>query len=112
VNISFPTGKPGSFLTVSGSQFPPNSTATITVNGRVLGTVPTDASGGIVFVLDTTGADLGHYSVTVSVNPSASSSFTLLADAPLRTAQGGATVLSVPAGIALTKSLYLPVARR
>jgi hypothetical protein len=112
LSINFPTGKPGSFFQVTGSQFPANSTATVSVNGQVLGTVPTNASGGFVFSLDTASADVGNYSVTVSVNPSASSSFTLRADAPLRPADGSATTLSVPAGIALSHSLYLPVARR
>jgi hypothetical protein len=112
LRINFPTGKPGSFFKVTGSQFPANSTATISVNGHVLGTVPTDATGGFVFSLDTASADVGNYSVTVSVNPSASSSFTLRADAPLRAAEGNATTLSVPAGIALSNSLYLPVATR
>jgi hypothetical protein len=112
VSVNFSTGQPGSFFTVTVGQFPGNSTATVSVNGHVLGTLPIDASGNGVFALNTTGADLGIYVVTVTVNPSASARFTLRADAPLRPAEGSALTLPVPAGIALNRSVYLPDAVR
>jgi hypothetical protein len=112
--INHQTGQPGSFFILTGSDFPSDDTATITVNGQTLGTVPTDGAGGLVFVLDTTGADPGLYSVTASVNPSASTSFQLDPDAPLRPGEGtaGLPLLNVPSGIAFTRLIYLPVILR
>jgi len=44
--INYCSGAPGSFFTIDGSDFPPDSTATIAVNGNMLGTIHTDSSGG------------------------------------------------------------------
>lgn len=40
--INYKIGKPGSFFTIEGANFPANSTTTIIINGYTLGTVPTD----------------------------------------------------------------------
>ena len=108
-----------------GSNFPPNSTLSITINGHAVGTITVDGVGGFVFQLSTTDAGEGLYSVTVTVNPgvtahlataavnpSATTRFTLDDIAPLRPVEGGGPVIAVPAGIAYTKFIYLPLVRR
>lgn len=85
------TGAPGSRFAFSGSDYPPDSAATVYFDGATLGQVMTDAQGAAAFVLDTTGAEPGSYNVTLEVdgNASATESIELI--------DGGATV-TPPAG--------------
>ena len=101
-------GSPGSFFTLTGSDYPANKVATVNVNGQDLGTVITDEAGRFSLILSTANADEGIYITTVSVNPAATTQFILDAGAPLRPQEGEATEISVPAGIALTEQLFLP----
>lgn len=111
--ISYSNGSPGSSFTLTGTDFPPSSTGTVSINGHAMTeTIPVDVAGGFVFRLNTTGADEGRYFVTVSVNPSATSSFMLDATAPFRRPEGSGPVIAVPAGIAYTRVVYLPVVQR
>jgi len=111
--INYAAGQPGSFFTLTGWNFPPNGAATIMVNGQTLtSTLPVNETGGFIFFINTTGADEGFYSVTASVNPSAGASFQLSLSAPLRVQEGGGLTLNVPAGIAFTNALYLPLIAR
>ena len=125
LTINYNSGSPGSAFTVAGANFPPNSTGTITINGHVVGTITVDGVGGFVFQLNTTDAGEGLYSVTVTVNPSATTHpaatavnpsattrFTLDDTAPLRPVEGGGPVIAVPDGIAYTRFIYLPLIRR
>lgn len=70
--------------------------------------ISVDAVGGVVFRLDTTGADEGRYFVTVSVNPSATASFMLDRSYPQRPLEGSRAVVVVPPGIAYTEFVHLP----
>ena len=111
--INYSNGSPGSYFTLTGTNYPPSSAAAIAINGHAAAeTIPVDMAGGFVFRFNTTGADEGRYFVTVSVNPSATSSFMLEASAPLRPQEGSGPVIAVPAGIAYTQFVYLPVIRR
>lgn len=113
LTINNDVGKPGSFFEVRGKDFPANETATITINGATLGTVPTDDQGEFEFELDTTGADDGVYFVTGTVNPSATAKFTLDSASPNTWPSVGATlVFPVPSGIAFTEFIYLPITLR
>jgi hypothetical protein len=112
---NYDTGRPGSFFTFTGANFPPNSLATITAAGpiarsqeqgsEVLGTVMTDANGGLVFLLNTEGADVGVYliSATVDANATATDTIELIASDPLRPAEGIGPI------IYLGNVIYLPV---
>jgi hypothetical protein len=107
-----PNVAPGSYYTFMGSNFPPYSTANITVNENSLGTVPTDSSGGLTFLLETSQADVGYYNVTAIVNPSASVSFVLDASQPMRPQEGDDPIFNVPEGIAYTHRILLPLIRK
>jgi parallel beta-helix repeat protein len=112
IDINYDSGAPGSFFTLSGNGFPPNGMAVISVNGAVLGTMPTDGSGSFSFLLSTTNADEGTYFVRASVNPSATVQFILSSDKPTRPQEGSGTVFELPAGVAYTESIFLPMVMR
>ena len=113
LQINHESGQPGSFFKITGSGFPANSTASVTVNGAELGTLNTDGMGGFEFELSTTNADDGAYFATVSVNPSATVRFEVDSSAlDMWSSEGSANQFQVPSGIAFTEFIYLPVVLR
>ena len=111
LTINYSSGSQGSWFTLTGANYPPNTTGSITINGDAVGDIAVDGAGGFTFVLDTTGANDGRYYVTVTVNPSATSDFTLDAAEPLRPLEsdpGLPTIKLDP--IAFTEFTYLPLA--
>ena len=82
--VELETGRPGSTFTGTGSNYPANSLATIYLDGSTIGTVMTDDNGAATFYINTAGASLGLYNVTleVDVNASATDNFELIADGP------------------------------
>ena len=112
LSINYTRGRPGSFFTLTGTNYPPACTATVTVNGRTLGTVFVDSLGNLTLILSTANADDGQYFVTVSVNPSATVGLVIDSTAPLRAQSGIALIFDVPWGSAFTESIFLPVAVR
>jgi hypothetical protein len=108
LTINYASGKPGSFFTLEGDNFPPDDTASITINGALLGTVPTDAAGDLLFLLNTTQADTGGYTVTAAVNPVASVGLVLDSSKPTRLQEGQGTIFVVP-GSLVTDTLSLPL---
>jgi hypothetical protein len=91
LTVNATSGAPGSVFAFSGSGYPPNTLATVYVNGKAVGTVMTDGNGGAAFLLNTIGAAPGLYNVTleVDINASATQSIELVA---------GGTVVTPPPG--------------
>ena len=110
--VNYASGKSGSYFTLEGANFPVSSTATILVNGYTLGTLPTDAAGDLVFLLNTDQADNGDYTIAVALNPSASAKIVLDSSKPIRPQEGQGTIFNVPGGMILTHRVYLPVLLR
>ena len=126
--INHMEGKPGSWFTLTGSDYPVNSTATIVVNGHAVGTVPVGDDGTFVIELNTDVADIGAYFVTIIQETSrtlatnrglafesirATAQFTLDDDSPNTWPQEGTgTSFNVPASIAFTEFIYLPLIQR
>lgn len=108
LTMNYTSGAPGSYFNIIGEYFPANSTATLSVNGRTVGTVLVDSTGMFYFTLTTANADEGTYFVTASVNPTATKQFVLDAAEPVRPEDSPAETFDVPSGIAFTESLYLP----
>ncbi|MBI5566377.1 MAG: RCC1 repeat-containing protein [Chloroflexi bacterium] len=107
---NYPNGQPGSFFTITAEGFPENSAATVSINGVVLTTtLPITSTGGFVALFNTTGLSAGYYRLTVSVNPSATTNFTLDQSAPLRLPEGSGTTFVLD-GLGLTplKLVFLP----
>lgn len=84
LTVNYFDGAPGSWFTFTGGDYPASTTVTLAVNGRVLGTVPTDASGDLVFLVSTTDADEGGYIVTATAHSSATARFVLDSDSAVR----------------------------
>jgi hypothetical protein len=99
LDINHTSGMPGSFFTVTGTNFPPDSTLTVLANSFVLGTVQTDSAGGFVFLIDTTGADPGFYVITTDLPNSPLVRFLLSLDEPLYPQEGEGTIFTLPSGI-------------
>jgi hypothetical protein len=112
IEINHTSGQPGSFFTLRGHDFTANSTATITVNGEILGTLSTDATGGFVFLIDSTGGDPGLYLVDASVNITVRTSFVLDPNQALHAQDSQGTIFNLPSGIAFTNQVILPVLLR
>lgn len=106
--MHYTSGAPGSYFSVVGRNFPPNETATITVNGHVMGTTAVNGNGRFLFILSTTNADEGTYFVTASVNPTVTKQFVLNAADPVRPQEDSGDTFDVPAGIAFNQFVYLP----
>jgi hypothetical protein len=109
--VNHASGAPGSFFTVTGTNYPPSSTATIVVNGVALGDVQTDADGNLEFVIDTTGAELGTYTVVASPVPSVFTRFVLEANETEWPQEGTAPVIHLPADLA-QHLVFVPVVYR
>lgn len=126
LQVSYPTGMPGSVLTVRGFNFPANAEVNISVNGRELGTVPSDGEGAFIFVFNTTNATPGLYTATAAAARAtttlaqepieASVAFNLLEDALERQRDEDASdvpALAIPAGLVSSGNMvYLPLVRR
>lgn len=111
VTINYDSGAPGSSINVTGSGFPPGSTAVVLVNGETLGQQPVSASGTVSFTLSTEGAEEGAYHLVVRANPVAGARFTLDSAEPIRPQEGELPVLTVPPDLALHE-VYLPTVLR
>lgn len=84
-------GAPGSVFAFTGTNYPPNSLATIYINGQGRGTVMTNPAGAASFHVNTLGAAIGRYDVTleVGINASATNGFDLDDGEPLVTPPPG-----------------------
>jgi hypothetical protein len=104
LDVNFVNGKPGSYFLFNGSNYPPDSTAEIRANGELLGTVQSDGSGNLSFILSTTNTDPGTYTISadVDINASAAANITLDTNAPLRPMVGDGPIFS------LTPTVFLP----
>lgn len=100
------SGAPGSVFAFTGSDYPPLSNAAIYVNGRQVGSVLTNAGGTATFTIDTTGAALGMYNVTmeVDINASATENFELKSGEPVVTPPPG----FVGPGFSMQNRITLP----
>jgi len=121
-------GQPGSAFVFNGQSFPISTSVRVRVNDVDLAFDPplmTDSRGMITFVLDTAGLEPGSYSVTLRSTAnhvgltqatSASTTITLIEDAPLREADVGSDVpaIEVPNTVQPTddQRVYLPFIRR
>lgn len=91
LDVDEDSGAPGSVFAFTGSDYPPLSNAGIYVDGRQVGSVLTNAGGIATFTIDTIGAALGTYNVTmeVDINASATESFELKSGEPVVTPPPG-----------------------
>lgn len=91
LSVNETSGAPGSTFAFTGSDYPPNSLASIYVNGEAAGSVMTDAGGTVAFMLNTAGVAPGTLNVTleVDINASATQSIELVESGPTVTPPAG-----------------------
>jgi hypothetical protein len=65
VAVNYPIGAPGSYFTLRGKSFSPNTQLTIQINGLNLAQVTTNGSGAWSLILDSNGATAGEYTIRV-----------------------------------------------
>jgi hypothetical protein len=111
LEVDHPSGQPGSYFTITGMNYPVDADLDVHVNGVLLGSVHSDLNGNAVFVISTTGAALGYYTVVLGQVNDVYTRFELIADAPLWPQVGEAPVLPLPADIA-NRLIFLPAIRR
>lgn len=106
LEINHQSGSPGSFFTISGTNYPSAAMVTISANGVVLGDVAADLDGNLIFLIDSAGAQPGYYHIQAG---SGGPFVQILLD-PQDTQwpqEASAAVLSLPADIAL-QVIFLP----
>lgn len=118
--INYPNGRQGSFFALVGAGYPVSKAAQIMANGRVIGNVTTDETGGFSIILSTAETDNATYTISVVINAStavtaatgsATTNLTIDSNAPLRAKEGTGTEVIMPAGLNNT-FIYLPFIRR
>ena len=116
-------GAPGSFFTITGLHFFPNTPLQVTVNGHNLGSVQTGADGSAVFIVQAPLGSTGAYCIRLlqsefsqsaalsQVSTSASFWIQITPNAPLREKVGALAALPIPSGSAY-QQFFLPYLRR
>ena len=112
LTINYATGAPGSTFTIDGSNYPADAAISVSVNGHEIAPsspIQTDNEGSFRFLVNADGASVGVYAVEASTGETALSVvFRLDAAAPVRPQEGEGPTVTVPAGIALDRFIYLP----
>lgn len=108
LDVKFSIGAPGSQFTLTGSEFPPENSVMLSVNGTTLGTAQPDANRQFTVTLSSAEATTGTYVVTADMAIHTSTVLRIAADAPLYTPVGDSTFV-LPAGIAYQNEEYLPL---
>lgn len=110
LEIDHRSGQPGSFFTLTGTNYPVEASLEVHINGVLVGNVQSDASGSLVFLISTAGAETGDYVVVVGNMSQVFTRFELDAQAPLWPQVVEAPVLALPTDIA-SELIFLPVIR-
>lgn len=106
LEINCKVGRQGSLFSVNGFNFPVEQTINILINGTLIGSTMTDNNGELMFLMDSSGADTGFYTLTTSVVDGPHVSFRITDDAPL--CEGAGTpIFVIPSGTAL-QLIHLP----
>lgn len=72
LTVNADAGRPGSVFAFTGSNYPADSLAMVYANGEPLGSVMVDSGGMTTFKINSAGADIGQYNITLEVDINAS----------------------------------------
>lgn len=108
LQVNHTIGAPGSFFTLFGGNFSPNTPVSVFTNGVMLGEVQTNENGELMFLINSSGADLGYYMIEAIGNEAAATLIILRDDAPVWNPENEAIVFNLPAGIA-QQLLFMPM---
>ncbi|MCB9419007.1 MAG: hypothetical protein H6667_04345 [Ardenticatenaceae bacterium] len=107
LDVNATSGASGSVFYFTGSNYPPNSPATVYVDGNPVGVLTTDGSGSAAFFVNTLGAAAGTYNVTLeaNINASATRSIELVSSGSTVSPPPGATGTTV----FINDVIFLPI---
>jgi hypothetical protein len=108
LQINHPSGSPGSYFTITGTGFSPETVVNVVANGVLLGEMETSETGDLLFLINSSGADEGYYQIEVTGNEAAATQLILDVEDPTWPAEDEGPVFNLPAGIA-QQVLFLPV---
>jgi alpha-tubulin suppressor-like RCC1 family protein len=109
LQVNYASGVPGSYFTISGSNFEGNSGVYIRVNNLSINSISTtDSNGSLLFVLDSSLAEPGGYVISIAAGQTRNVLFHLDESAPVRPIEDEGEIYQIPGGIALTWRAYLP----
>ena len=111
LTLNYGSGQPGSTFTLIGSGFPLSSTLPVLVNGVTLtDTIAVNPSGEFIVYLESAGAEVGSYALTLASEPPLSKTIFLQGTGSLHNAEGAGVTVALPSdsGEELT-TLYLPI---
>ncbi len=108
LQVNHTVGAPGSFFTVFGGNFSPNSQVSVFANGVSLGDLQSNDAGELMFLINSSGADLGYYMIEAIGNEGAATLIILSEDAPVWLPENEAIVFNLPVGIA-QQLLFMPL---
>lgn len=104
---NYPDGQPGSFFTVDGVNFSPNTLVTVSSNHVVLGAVQANALGEMQFLLDASNTSEGFYRIQASGSEAAETLLWIDVDKPLRSKQNEGVTFAL-ASSQPTHLIFLP----
>jgi hypothetical protein len=109
--LNYSNGRPGSIFTLTGENFPPDTTVAIVVNGQTLeNALPVLPSGDFVLFLAAEDGLNGDYGVTVSGYAGAIAQLHLRDWAPIRRQEGGGQTIALSGVVPVQfRQTFLPV---
>lgn len=108
LQINHPSGSPGSYFTITGTGFSPETVVNVVANGVLLGELDTSETGDLLFLINSGGADVGYYQIEVTGNEAAATQLILDGEDPTWPVEDEGPVFNLPAGIA-QQVLFMPV---
>ena len=109
LRLNYTTGQPGSYLTLTGWNFPPGSQAQLSINNAIINSsLAINPTGSFLLFLDTAAAEKGIFTATVTSDPRPAISFILDQTLPNRGQEGGGNVIVIPSGVAFQYATFLP----
>lgn len=122
LEVNHTSGKPGSKFTFTARNYPPNSQGSVAGNGQQIGSITIGNDGTKEFILDTTDASPGSYTVKVTVDTGTGVAATYEASVTLQLVEDGelretspdtnAPVIKTGGSSQNTVEVYLPVVQR
>jgi len=115
IYVNYPDGAPGSYFTVWGNNFQPNSSAGVYVNQIYLGTVLTSSNGHLELMLQTLPTNpLGTYQVLVTcAGASRTTEYQLIAGGIARPPESqDVPVIPVDDAAGWQNRVYFPVVKK
>ncbi len=110
LEINHESGAPGSFFSISGSNFSSKTMVNIYANGVLLGNLETSEFGDLLFLIDSTGAGDGYYLIQVQGTETAGTKLLVDTTGTLWSQEDEGTVFSLNApGLVPFELLFMPL---